>query len=98
MERSKNIKWFTPDSEDGERTLKQHAFIHKIRKAKYTREEYNGNISLCGRIAISEDGERSCDWVAIEAEMHSPLKACKLCNSIYEREYLSSTSLVTDNK
>lgn len=42
------IKWFTPDSYDGERTLSQHAFVHKERKT-YLGEKYDGNISLCGK-------------------------------------------------
>lgn len=74
-----DVVWNTSENSDATRSLKQHAFIHKTRKAKYIGEQYNGNISLCGKICISEDGERSCEITVIDSERLEESKACKVC-------------------
>lgn len=76
------IKWFTPDSEDGERSLKQHAYTHNIQRIRYTHDKYEGNKALCCRSFVSNDGERGIAFSDIEHENFNPSKACKKCLSI----------------
>lgn len=73
------IKWYTAENAEASAVLKQHAFIAKTRKRKYTGEKYEGNVSLCGKIMISDDGEVSCNLNDIEGEQFNENEACKLC-------------------
>jgi hypothetical protein len=74
-----NVKWLTLENSTGERTLKQHAFIHKVKKRQYTREEYDGNVALCCRSFASEDGEVASSFESLDSEEMNPEKACKIC-------------------
>lgn len=78
-----SIKWFAPDSEDGERSLRQHAFVHKVCKTAWIREEYNGNISLCKGGSLNDGEEKNTAFVDIEGEQFDESKACKKCLKIY---------------
>lgn len=74
------IKWVTLDNANGEKSLKQHAFIAKVKKDKWTREDYLGNISLCKRVYASgwRDEERAQDFNELDNEPVSN-NACKIC-------------------
>jgi hypothetical protein len=90
------IKWFTPESEDGERTLKQHAYISHIKKVKYTDEKYEGNKAICNRSFISDDGEKAIAFNNIETENFNPSKACKRCLQIIGMDTINYESKVKD--
>jgi hypothetical protein len=76
------LKWVTPESSDGERTLKQHAFISAIRKRKYTLEEYPGNRALCShRAGMMNENEEFEPFDKIEGEDQKE-NCCSLCRGI----------------
>jgi hypothetical protein len=80
------VKWLTLENETAERVLKQHGMVSRICKDKFTGDPYAGNVSLCKKIAASEDGERSMPWIRIEdAEPLDKTKACKKCVKSFER-------------
>ena len=70
----------TLDSEDGERTLKQHVF-----KPKLSRGGNERNISLCGKIRVAEDSGKSAmfDTLIHRAELIDGNNICKTCFKIY---------------
>lgn len=76
------MKWFTLDSYDGERTLKQHCYVAKERIRRYTREKYAGNISLCGMSGVGNEDEEYEPYEAIISEAVSET-ACKKCIKIF---------------
>lgn len=83
----KSVKWMTLENETAERVLKQHGVIPRNFKDKYTGAPYPGNVSLCKKIAVSEDGERSMPWVRIEdAEPLNRERVCKTCLRIFEKD------------
>lgn len=76
-----DIKWHTPDSADGERTLKQHAFISAKRGHWYS-EKYDGNKSLCSKSGV-HDGDVYVSIDKVEEEPFNPKTACSRCFKIY---------------
>lgn len=74
------IKPVTLDSEDGERTLKQHIFKANPMKRPYTREPYIGNISLCGKAYHGDESTGDCKEFELitDVEAINP-DCCKLC-------------------
>ncbi len=77
---NREIKWFQPDSENG--SLKQHAFVAKECKERFTLYPYPGNNALCGMGFISDDGEYALSFDEIEGEVLKESKACKKCLKI----------------
>lgn len=75
----RELKWLQLDNAFDTATLKQHAFIPKIRKRRFTHEEYIGNISLCGRIVCGNEDEEIERFDLIESEPLNTVKACKTC-------------------
>jgi hypothetical protein len=71
------MKWLTLKSINGEKSIKQHAFIAKTKNNYYT-GEYSGNISLCGKVVASEDGEE-ISYNKIVSETINKNNACKRC-------------------
>jgi hypothetical protein len=86
------IKWATLDNYTGTSTLKQHAFKSITRRRKYSLEQYSGNISLCGKINCSSDGEYSDPLERIEGEPVNTTGACKLCLTRLESDYKTDTA------
>ncbi len=79
------VVWKTLDSMDGERTLKQHAFIPDKRGAFYE-DKYDGNKALCSKSGI-HDGDK---FVNIENELSEDIDEvsyCKKCLKIYKAKY-----------
>ncbi len=79
------VVWQTLDGMDGERTLKQHAFIPAQRGAFYE-DKYNGNKALCSKSGI-HDGDK---FVNIENEYSEEINegsCCKKCLKIYKAKY-----------
>jgi len=74
-----NYKCLTLANHDDSKTLKQHIFIPKICKTPIIREEYKGNISLCGKFWASDDGELASDWKQLENERLNDENICKIC-------------------
>ena len=79
MEVTDEFKCLTLDNSTGELSLKQHIFKHSERKTKWTREIYNGNISLCGKVFASSDGETADSFASLENEPFNDDNCCKLC-------------------
>lgn len=77
------VKFLTLDNYTGESTLKQHAFKYKQRKRAYTRELYDGNISLCGKIMAGNENEEALSMAEIENEIVDQANCCKTCYKIY---------------
>lgn len=84
-EKNQEIVFLTLDSFDGDRSIKQHAFKSKIYKTKWFEEEYEGNISLCGKIkaAMDEDKYSSIEELKDEQEELNENRCCKKCLEIY---------------
>lgn len=80
------VKWNTPDSIDGERSIKQHAFISAQRKSAFWEEPHKGNKSLCSNMGISDDGHRYIPLERIESEPLDESKACKKCLRSYLKQ------------
>lgn len=79
MNVEKKIKWCTLDSYDGERTLKQHAFVSAFRKRSITRETYEGNHALCNhRAGVMNENEEFEPFDKIDAEVQKP-DCCAVC-------------------
>lgn len=72
------VKWLTLDSMDGERSIKQHAFIAKIKTAPYSCD-YSGNISLCGKIVATREGPEELAIEEIDSEPLDESNVCKTC-------------------
>ena len=70
--------WNTPLSQDGERKLRQHAFIQKQR-GKWYQEKYEGNVSLCRNVSIVDESERFIKVSEIELEPFNIEICCKKC-------------------
>lgn len=94
---STKIKWYSAESEDGERTLKQHSYINHTQRIKYTHEKYEGNKALCSRSFISDDGEKGVSFNDIEHENFNPSKACKKCLHIIGTDRIDYTSKSNHN-
>jgi len=78
--------WKTLESGDGERTLKQHAFIPKY-NGRYN--DYR-NISLCGKIREGNDWGMSrliSEMWDEGSEIVNEEKACKRCLLISEKRH-----------
>lgn len=75
------IKWVTPESADGERTLKQHAFVHHVRSSPYIGEPYNGNRALCNKGGIMNEREEyePIDKITSEDQVED---CCKICRKL----------------
>jgi len=75
------IKWATLDNENGDATLKQHAYVSHVR-SRYG-VEYLGNKQLCAKGGV-HDGTR---YVKIEEIENEPLKdgRCKRCIRILNK-------------
>lgn len=80
-----NIKWSTVDNEQETATLAQHAFKGVKRRLYYEDAYYDSNISLCGRIRISENGQSGISIDAVDGEPMNPHTSCKNCLKIYTR-------------
>lgn len=76
------VKWMALDSVDGERSLRTHGFIPKVRKRKYTDEEYVGNVSLCGRVVCGNENEEIEAFENIVNEGYLLKTVCKKCLSL----------------
>jgi hypothetical protein len=80
------VKWFSPDSADGERSLKQHAFIAYTRKRAWTHEEYEGNRAVCNRKAgIMNENEEFDPIDKIEGEELKEDR-CAVCKEILSKK------------
>lgn len=77
---SKQIKYFTPDSFDGERELKQHIFKPKgyIKYGSYV----EGNVSLCGQIVLKDANYEHIKILRIKNEPVNESNLCKKCFKI----------------
>lgn len=84
MKKLKHIKYVTLDSEDGERSLKQHAFRPVVSEMNFTGELYVGNESLCTGIYAGNESENVEGWEQLENEPVSP-KLCKICQRVIEK-------------
>lgn len=71
-------KWATLDNESGTATLKQHCFRPMTRRKKYTFEQYQSNVSLCGHVRFTSGEEYVESIETIEAEPVAD-DACKIC-------------------
>jgi hypothetical protein len=78
---STQIKWMALDSADGQRSLRTHGFIPKVRKRKYTGEEYIGNISLCGKVVVGNEDEQIEVFENIDNEGYLNKNVCHTCLS-----------------
>lgn len=76
------IKWLTLANAEDTATLKQHAFIEKVRLTPIIREEYSGNKMLCSRGGCSSDGDSYDHFDLLEDEGFNEAKACKTCIKI----------------
>lgn len=81
-----DVRWFTPESADGERTLKQHAFVHHVRRTPYINEPYNGNKALCSNGGIMNESEEYDTIEKIESEPQSD-DCCKICRRLAAHLY-----------
>lgn len=80
------VKWFTPESIDGERTWSQHTFMSATRKTPYIGEEYEGNRMLCNsRRGIDDEDELFMNFNKIEPEKFNENRVCKKCLKIYNK-------------
>lgn len=79
------VKWMTLDNADATRTLKQHAFVAKIRVRKYTLEKYDGNSALCRNRFVSEDGETAQNFNELQGEPLRITECCKRCLWAFEK-------------
>ncbi len=77
------VKFQTLDNFEGVNTLKQHIFKAKECKAQWTGEPYAGNVSLCGKIWCSEDGEYAQDFAEMDNEPFNDENICRTCFRIY---------------
>jgi len=73
------MKWLTLENAEATAVGKQHAYIHKVCKTPYIHEEYDGNISLCGRSCCINEDELRVAYNELESEPLDETKACKLC-------------------
>lgn len=73
------VKWLTLDSMDGERSIKQHAFVHRTKTEFYTGIDYSGNTSLCGKIVATKEGPEELTIEEIESEPLDENNVCKIC-------------------
>ncbi len=73
------MKWLTLENAEASATLKQHVFIHKAYKKPYINEEYDGNISLCGKISCVNEDELRVSFDELEEETMNDKTACKIC-------------------
>lgn len=79
MSRIKHI-WFTPDSADGQRTLKQHAYYDIVRIRPITGEAYQSNRAACSaRHSLSKEGPEDVQIEEMNGEIHQPDNMCKIC-------------------
>ncbi len=76
------IVWNAPDSEDGERRLKQHGFVSKTIKSDFY-NDYDGNISLCGNIQLGDGDGNYTRINRIDSEELNHDIVCKKCLKIY---------------
>jgi hypothetical protein len=74
----------SPDSQDGERRLKQHIFQSKMINPLYY-DVYEGNISLCSRISIGDENCKLLRINKIESEELDEEKCCKHCLKEYKK-------------
>ena len=84
------VRFETAEKLDCSGYLKQHGFVEVDRPTPYTGDYYKSNMSICGRIGIS-DGDK---YVGIEEVGDEPLNmksVCKNCLKIYNT-YPSSTN------
>jgi hypothetical protein len=88
------IKWLTLENSEGTRTLKQHGFIPKVCKERWTGDPYDGNISLCRKVWSSEDGEYAQDWSTIDGENIKESHCCKTCLKESKKYLLPSTTTI----
>lgn len=71
--------WYTPDSSDGERILRQHAYTTK-KRGQFWEAEYEGNGALCDkRRGVADENERYVKISKLEAETPNDDNGCKLC-------------------
>lgn len=73
------MKWLRLENAEATATLKQHAYIHKVCKIPYTREDYDGNISLCGRSSCVNENELRVSYNDLEDEPLDKSNVCKIC-------------------
>jgi hypothetical protein len=74
------VKWLILDSADGERTLKQHAFIPK--GINLHGDVYIANISACGKIVAYDQDEKPEKFIHLDAEPLYKDKACGTCRKL----------------
>lgn len=72
-------KWITVDNMTGTSTLKQHCFIPRERKRKYTGEKYLANVSLCGKVRVGNENEEVEEWEKLNPDGRIEESACKIC-------------------
>lgn len=79
------MKWLEADNDSGTKT-KQHAYIHHVCMAPYTREKYDGNISLCRRSSVINEDELRTSYNDLEFEPLNESNACKICLKKYHQQ------------
>ena len=85
MEKTSKIVWSTLDSADGERTLKQHAYIEAERNPSWNHaKKYIGNKQLCNSKGGVHDGDK---FVSINDIDYEEIKdnCCKKCLNIFNK-------------
>ena len=86
MEIIRKIVWSTLDSADGERTLKQHAYIEAERNPSWNHaKKYMGNIQLCNHKGGAHDGDKFLSLEEIDSEIIDINNCCKKCLKIYKK-------------
>jgi hypothetical protein len=83
---SSRIFFATLESEDGERTLKQHGYTEAMRGAWYA-DKYEGNKQLCNKKGGIHDGDKFVSMDEINSEGIDRDKCCKKCLKIYDLQH-----------
>lgn len=78
------MKRVTLDNSTATATLKQHIYISKERKRRYTGEVYIGNISLCGKFGAANENEEYENLDVLQGEAKSN-NFCKTCEKRMEK-------------
>jgi hypothetical protein len=78
------IKWLTLPKSDGNSLYAQHAFKPTIQSVHS--EEKEGNLSLCGKVFSSENGEYAQSFESLmESKEINHRTVCKLCYRAFRK-------------
>jgi hypothetical protein len=83
---SSRVFFTTLESEDGERTLKQHGYTEAMRGAWYA-DKYIGNKQLCNKKGGVHDGDKFVPMDEINSEELDRNNCCKKCLRIYDLQH-----------